>query len=111
MIFFNLLSGSSEIKSFPDTKTIPSGSLVIYTPVNNAACVSFKPTFSWYTLQEPSRLYILLVVKREHSSDSIATTDTSYILTYDLLPNTTYRWYLSRLQIVQELRLQTQEHL
>ena len=96
LIFANQLSGTIFNKPLPDSNDDPPGSLVIYTPVNNAACVSFKPTFSWFTPAGTQPfVYIIKLSKGNTPLDSIATTDTSYTLTYDLLPNTTYRWYLS----------------
>jgi len=96
VIFLNLLWGSSEIKSFPDVQDDPPGSLTIISPVNNASCVQLKPEFSWNT---PSGslpiMYSISLYRGNTLIDSIVTSDTNYTLSSDLLPNTTYNWYLS----------------
>ena len=95
LIFANQLIGSNLMSTPPDSKDDPPGSLIIYSIVNNASCVALKPTFSWYTPAGTLPLvYVIKLSKGNTPIDSIATADTSYTLSYDLLPNTTYRWYL-----------------
>lgn len=77
------------------TPADPPGLLTIVYPVNNASCIKWRPDFLWYTPTGASPFtYRIWLYKGNTPIDTIITIDTAYTLTYDLEPNTTYRWHL-----------------